>query len=153
MGARIRVAALGTIAIAAVLIVLLPKYVGGYRLELRTYFNNAEGLKPGAPVRVAGVDVGRVLSVRARPDLRDHAAEVVMDIHTVYELRIPNDAVAVVNTNGVAGESLVNIEVANAYGSPLSNGGVVKAKDVPQLTMEDYVRLFQQLAHPQPQPK
>lgn len=40
------------------------------RLEVRTYFQDARGVRAGAPVRVAGVEVGRVTDVRVRPELK-----------------------------------------------------------------------------------
>ena len=60
-----------------------------YELKLFTYFKDAQGLKAGTPVRLAGVDVGKVLSVRARPDLTPNPAEVQLVVSTPYELKIP----------------------------------------------------------------
>src|SRR5580704_8580285 len=59
------------LVIGAVLIVLMPMgYVLGHKLELKTYFQYVAGLRDGAPVRLAGVDVGKVRSVRVRPEVR-----------------------------------------------------------------------------------
>ena len=40
-------------------IFLLIKKQPQYQLEVSTYFQDAHGLRAGAPLRVAGVDVGR----------------------------------------------------------------------------------------------
>src|SRR3954464_6494503 len=76
-----------------------------HSLELRVYFQNAHGLRAGAPVKLAGVEVGRITSVRARPELHAAPAEVVMKIQTPYELRIPNDATVFLATAGLLGET------------------------------------------------
>ncbi|PYV50795.1 MAG: hypothetical protein DMG92_06460, partial [Acidobacteria bacterium] len=57
-------------------IFLVIKGPSGSRLELTTYFADAQGLRRGAPVRLAGVNVGSISDVRVRPDLRDNPAEV-----------------------------------------------------------------------------
>ena len=61
-------------AIVIVGIVAVAMFVGrakilrGHRLELKVYFKDAQGLRVGAPVRLAGVDIGSVTKVRAHPD-------------------------------------------------------------------------------------
>ena len=64
---------IGIIAVAAIaLAVMLIVAVGGQggfawdRYTLQTKFANVAGLKSGAVVRVAGVEVGKVTEVRAR---------------------------------------------------------------------------------------
>lgn len=58
-------------------------------LQLKTCFDDAQGLRAGASVQIAGVDVGIVRSVRADPQNKGCAAEVEMDIATTYELKVP----------------------------------------------------------------
>lgn len=89
----LRVAAVGALALVALIAVLLVKRPFAPELEMKAYFSNAMGLRIGAPVRLAGVDIGSVKTVRARPDLKEAPAEVVM-ILTSHDLRIPNDSVA-----------------------------------------------------------
>jgi phospholipid/cholesterol/gamma-HCH transport system substrate-binding protein len=77
----------------------------GHRLELKAYFPDALGLRAGAQVRLAGVEVGSVTSVRARPDMRDNPAEVTMLLNTPYELKLPTDSAVSLATAGVLGET------------------------------------------------
>lgn len=44
--------------------------------SLKSYFSSGSGVKAGAEVRVDGVVVGSVTSVRVRPDLGEHPVEV-----------------------------------------------------------------------------
>lgn len=119
----------------------------GHRLELKAYFQDAQGLRVGAPVRVAGIDVGLVKSVRPRTDLPQKPAEVVMDLWTPYQLQIPDDAEVSLATAGVVGQTYANIEVRSASGPPAGNGAVLKAKpSQPDVWLE----LLQRLAQPKP---
>ncbi len=117
--------------------------LGLYRQELKSCFDNVQGLRSGAAVRVAGVDVGKVIRVRADPQNKNCPAEVEMQLATTYDLRIPNDALAVIETEGVLGESFVNIDVHEASGSPIENYGYLKSKPTPKpLSMEEMLRQY-----------
>jgi phospholipid/cholesterol/gamma-HCH transport system substrate-binding protein len=85
-----------------------------HRTELRVYFQNAHGLRAGAPVRLAGVEVGTITSVRARPEMQAAPAEVTMRLRTPYELNIPNDSTVSLDTAGVLGETFAEINVLGA---------------------------------------
>jgi|KBSMisStandDraft_5_1062788.scaffolds.fasta_scaffold78546_1 phospholipid/cholesterol/gamma-HCH transport system substrate-binding protein len=101
-----------------------------HALTLKTYFTDGMGLRAGAPVRVAGVDVGSVKSVRPRAELKQAPVEVILAIRTDYELRIPDDSVASLSTSGILGPTYVNIDARNASGLPIRSGGTLKANPV-----------------------
>jgi len=69
-------------------------------LYLAACFENVRGLRIGAPVRIAGVEVGRVTAVRAQPDRQECQAQVDMTLSTAYELKVPGDARALVANDG-----------------------------------------------------
>jgi phospholipid/cholesterol/gamma-HCH transport system substrate-binding protein len=98
------------------------------RQELKSCFNDVQGLKAGAGVRIAGVDVGTVRSVRANPQNKNCPAEVEMDLATSYELRLPKDAIAAIQTAGILGETYVDIDASQASGASLENYGYLKSK-------------------------
>ena len=54
----------------AVLLFLMSGTAGLFttRITLNSYFNNAGGLRPGAPVRLNGVDIGNVINMRIVAD-------------------------------------------------------------------------------------
>ncbi|MFI5096202.1 MAG: MlaD family protein, partial [Candidatus Acidiferrales bacterium] len=64
------------------------------RQDIKSCFNDAAGLQAGAQVRIAGVDVGTVRSIRANPQNQYCPAEVEMALATIYKIRIPKDSIA-----------------------------------------------------------
>jgi phospholipid/cholesterol/gamma-HCH transport system substrate-binding protein len=113
----------------------LPRPEGGHRLELTAYFADAQGLRKGAPVRLAGLDVGRVSGVGVHPDIREHPAEVRMTLLTDYDLAIPDDSKVSLRTAGILGETYVSIDVEGA-GPRIKNGRTLKSVEVPNASAE-----------------
>jgi phospholipid/cholesterol/gamma-HCH transport system substrate-binding protein len=89
---------------------------GSYVVKAR--FTNVGALSAGAPVKMAGVAIGSVQSVRADPVKLD--AEVTLSIDKKYD-QIPDDSAAAVFTSGLIGTQFVAIQPG---GSPdmLKNG-------------------------------
>ncbi len=77
---------------------------GGYRLEAR--FDNIGGLKARAPVKSAGVVVGRVESIVL--DRETYEAKVIVEIFP--EHRFTKDTIASILTSGLLGEQYVSLE-------------------------------------------
>lgn len=77
---------------------------GSYRLEAR--FENVGGLKPGAPVSMAGVTVGRVESIDY--DMGDFKAVVRLRIDGRFD-KIPDDSDASIFTAGLLGGQYIGI--------------------------------------------
>ena len=76
------------------------------RQDIKSCFDDAGGLRAGAAVRIAGVDVGTVRSVRANPQNKNCPAEIEMALATAYEIRIPKDSLAEINTAGCSVKSM-----------------------------------------------
>ncbi|HKD44260.1 MAG TPA: MlaD family protein [Candidatus Angelobacter sp.] len=133
---------IAALAIAGVVLALALARPSNHALELKSYFKDAQGLHPGAKVRLAGVEVGSVVSVRARPELRDHPAEVVMLLQTPYELRVPNDSVVSLEFAGVLGEVFAEINVQDASGPPLEAGGVLRTQAGESPTPQQWLECF-----------
>jgi len=76
----------------------------GYHLEAR--FDNIGGLKMRAPVKAAGVVVGRVERVRFDP--KAYEAVVTLRIDPAYQFT--KDTIASINTSGLLGESYVGLD-------------------------------------------
>ena len=91
----------------------------GYRLEAR--FDNIGGLKARAPVKAAGVVVGRVESVRL--DSKTYQAIVTMRIDQGYEFT--DDTIASILTSGLLGEVYIGLD-AGGDTKMLGNGAVIK---------------------------
>jgi phospholipid/cholesterol/gamma-HCH transport system substrate-binding protein len=108
-------------------------------VQVQAYFQNVAGLQVGAPVRIAGVEVGRVTAIRVRPELRDNPAEVSISLDRSHMLDIPSDSVASLSTEGVLGPAFVDIDIRNASGPPLQNGAVLKTVSVENLTPKQFL--------------
>jgi len=127
----VRITAIACLPLLVILLLVLRQ--PAQRLVLRAYFTNAMGLKERAAVRLAGVDIGSVTSVRARPELKEEPVEVVMVLNPPYELKIPSDATAELETAGVLGETFVEIDTRSANGPPIGPNSILKTK--PTVTM------------------
>jgi phospholipid/cholesterol/gamma-HCH transport system substrate-binding protein len=94
------------------------------RITLRSYFDNAEGLRTGAPVRLEGVDIGNVTSIRIVPDKDKQLTpvEVTMKVSTKYNYALRRDSVTSLDTAGVLGETYLDIDSTQAVGLPLQDG-------------------------------
>ena len=75
-----------------------------YRLSAQ--FENVGGLKPGAPVSMAGVTIGRVESIGY--DMNLFKAVVTLRIDARYD-QIPNDSDAAIYTAGLLGGQYVGL--------------------------------------------
>jgi phospholipid/cholesterol/gamma-HCH transport system substrate-binding protein len=94
---------------------------GGETYRLEAKFDNIGGLKVRAPVKSAGVVVGRVSEIRFDSD--NYVAVVAMQVDGRY--KFPRDTFATILTSGLLGEQYVGFEVG---GDPemLKGGDVIK---------------------------
>ncbi len=84
-------------------------------------FDNIGGLKVRAPVKSAGVVVGRVGQIRF--STKNYEAEVVLNINSAY--KFPTDSSAAIMTSGLLGEQYVALE-AGAEEKMLAQGDTLK---------------------------
>jgi len=94
------------------------------RITLKSYFDNAQGLRKGAPVRLNGVDIGNVTNILIVPDKdkQQTPVEVMMKVSTKYSYAIHRDSVTSLETAGVLGEPFLDIDSLQALG-PLARDG------------------------------
>jgi len=79
----------------------------GYRINLNFGFVN--GVKVGAPVRFAGVDVGEVKKVKLEFLRQENRSNVRLEVWIRDIIKIPIDSTVWVNTLGLLGEKYVEI--------------------------------------------
>jgi phospholipid/cholesterol/gamma-HCH transport system substrate-binding protein len=101
------------------------------RIILRSYFDNAAGLRPGAPVRLSGVDVGNVAPINIVRDKPLTPVEVVMRISTKYDYAMRRDSVTSLETAGVLGETYIDIDSSQAVGGPVRDGDILPTQAHP----------------------
>jgi phospholipid/cholesterol/gamma-HCH transport system substrate-binding protein len=123
------------------IIFLMSGSTGGLfarKLLLRSYFENAAGLKDGAPVTLEGVTVGNVIHVRVIPDRNPTPVEVTMQVGHEYLNRLHTDSTASINQAGVLGDSYVDLSSSHASGPPPANDAELKASGSPSI--QDVIR-------------
>jgi phospholipid/cholesterol/gamma-HCH transport system substrate-binding protein len=94
------------------------------RITLISFFDNASGLRVGAPVRLSGVDIGNVAAIRVVPDKDKQITpvEVIMKVSTKYSFNLRRDSEASLDTAGVLGETYLDIDSSQAIGSLAQDG-------------------------------
>ena len=68
------------------------------KITLRSYIDNAGGLREGAPVRLAGVDIGNVKSIRIVEGKPTTPVEITMRVNTKYKFNLRKDSVTLLST-------------------------------------------------------
>ena len=88
---------------------------------INAYFDNIGGLKPRAPVKSAGVVVGRVSSIDF--DNKRFTARVLLSVDKKFQF--PKDTTASILTSGLLGEQYVGLE-AGGDNANLGPGDTLK---------------------------
>ncbi len=93
------------------------------RYRLVTYFDDVQGLVSGAPVRLAGRDIGAVEFVNFAPLSGDlPPVRVVMQVDEEVQDRVRSDSVARIATIGLLGDKYVEISMGTSFGRVLNDG-------------------------------
>jgi len=90
--------------------------IGGHVYEIQAEFTSAAGLRVGAAVEIAGVEVGRVKAI----ELKDNRASVSLALQK--DLKLYDDTIASIKTRGIIGEKYLAL-------SPGGGGDVLKPGD------------------------
>ena len=106
----------------------------GYSLTAR--FDNIGGLKARAPVRSAGVTVGRVTGITLDP--KTYQGVVSMDISSSFHF--PTDSSARILTSGLLGDQYIGL-TAGADDTDLAAGGTI-TRTQSALVLENLIGQF-----------
>jgi len=147
---QLRVGALvmAATAVLIMLIFLMSRSTGGlfaHKLRLRSYFENASGLKDGAPVTLEGVTVGSVIHVRVVPERNPSAVEVTMQVGKEYIHDLHTDTLATITQAGVLGDSYVDLDSTRATGPVPPDNTEIRAGGSPGI--QDVIRTSQDSLH------
>lgn len=133
-------------SITLAVLIFLMSGTGGLltrKITIKSYFDNAGGLREGAPVRLAGVDIGNVTRIRvvSEPDKKLTPVEVTMKVNTQYRENLRADSVTSLSTAGVLGETYIDIDSSQARGPEARSGAVLPTREHPDFN--DVVRASQ----------
>lgn len=111
------------VLIGIILLVYMSLRVGGIQFgreegyEISIRLDSSAGLDKDAPVRVAGVEIGRIKDIA----LQNNKAKVTMRIHP--DVKIGKDFTAVLKTKGLLGERYVELIPGSPNAPSLEPGG------------------------------
>jgi len=118
------------LVILAVFVLLIGNFqtwTSGYRLNF--IFSFVNGVKLGAPVRFAGVDVGQVEEIRFIMTPPGNKTKVQILCWLNNTVKIPADSTAWVNTLGLLGEKYIEIMPGQDYKNPLAENQALVGED------------------------
>ena len=125
---------IGAIAIIIITLVLGSKTgLGESKYYLDVVFSDVGGLRIGAPVRLAGVDVGAVVNIAfinnsVYPDKR---VKATLSILSKYKEVVDDYSLFSIKTEGLLGDKLIDIQLprdGQAYQLP-QEGGLIVGQD------------------------
>ncbi len=103
------------------------------KLEYQAAFTDVAGLSAGSPVRMGGVDIGRVLKLGYAPDASDRKIHVTFAVLSDQWQRIKQDSVASVEGKGLLGDKMLVISIGTAAKPSLQPGSVVGSREADDL--------------------
>ncbi|TRZ95465.1 MCE family protein [bacterium] len=120
--------------IGMVILVIFILLIGDFktwssRYRINFVFNFANGVKIGAPVRYAGVDVGEVSGIKLVFVPREQRSKVQIIGWVKNDLVIPADSTVWVNTLGLLGEKYIEVMPGKDYARCLKEGGTLVGTD------------------------
>ncbi|PZR17593.1 MAG: MCE family protein [Archangium gephyra] len=89
-------------------------------------FENVDGLALDSPVRLGGLNVGKVSKISFAPDLGDKRIIVQMEISNRFQERIREDSVARIAGRGVLGDKAIDISLGSPDKAVVANKGELK---------------------------
>jgi len=124
---ELKIGIVGVVSVALLTMLILA--VGGdggfftERYPLKARFNNVQGLKSGAVVRLSGKEIGTVTLVDFAGSEVEVHFEVLIDLRPI----ITTEAVAVIGALSLLGEPIIDI-TAGAGGTPLEDYAYVRVR-------------------------
>ena len=117
------------LALAAMIILLIGKERRFFESQLtyRAAFDDVDGLKLDAPVRLGGLEVGAVSSITFAPDLGDKRIQVELKVSSKFKDRVRADTVARVVGRGVLGDKAVDLSMGSPEAAVVPSGGELKS--------------------------
>jgi phospholipid/cholesterol/gamma-HCH transport system substrate-binding protein len=134
--------------IGLAILVVFVLSIGGFKTWTSGYhvkfvFNFVNGVKLGAPVRLSGVDVGRVKDIQI-VNSPEGKTKVIIVSWVKKEIKIPVDSTVWVNTLGLLGEKYVEVLPGNDYTNQLMPNEAIIGND--PIAMHEVVQFLKNIA-------
>ncbi len=100
---------------------------GSDQYKVTARFANVAGLKAGASVEIAGVGIGKVSKI----DIEDY--EAVVDLMINPEIKLQEDVIASIRTQGIIGDKYIKINPGGAEEYIENNGEILETESAIEL--------------------
>ncbi|MFI5302314.1 MAG: MlaD family protein [Polyangiales bacterium] len=102
-------------------------------IKLNTTFDDVAGLKPGAPVRMGGVDVGSVEAVTFGTAAKDKRLHVRFNVISDAVDRVRKDSTVTISNKGLLGDKMLEVSQGSPEMPAIDSNG-----EVPSIAPEDF---------------
>jgi len=103
------------------------------KVQYETSFTDVAGLGAGSPVRMGGVDIGRVVKVGYASESSDRQIHITFAVLSDQWMRIKEDSIATIEGKGLLGDKMLVISIGSAKKASLSPGGHVGSHEAEDL--------------------
>lgn len=124
---------LGVFVLAGILFLIIMLYLIGKNqdlfsstFQLKTRYENVQGLVPGNNVRYAGIEAGTVRRIEV---LNDTLVEVVLIVQNKMKPFIRKNAVTSIGTDGLMGNKVINIVASREAADIVEAGDVLASQE------------------------
>jgi ABC-type transporter Mla subunit MlaD len=137
---------LGGILLTIVVIFTLGKDKGltQSKFKITVLYRDVGGLMEGAPVRLAGVNIGNVSRIGfLDEEVKGRRVRVILNIFDTYKDQLDVNAAFFIKTEGVLGEKLIEIDVMD-FGKKLDLNQAIMGEDT--MDVQDLAKVFARTA-------
>ncbi len=96
--------------------------------RLRTSFTNTGGLRVGSPVRMGGITVGTVTSVRFGTTNNDPRLYVDFELTREALIRVRRNSIAEIGSKGLLGDKALDVSIGDPSQPAVENNGVIEGR-------------------------
>ena len=124
------------LALAGLVIFIIGKERNFFdrQVTLMGAFADVDGLQLDAPVRLGGLQVGRVTHIEFATDLEDKRILVTLQIAEKFHDRVRKDSIARVTNRGILGDKAVDISLGTPAAERLEDGAEITTGASGELT-------------------
>jgi phospholipid/cholesterol/gamma-HCH transport system substrate-binding protein len=98
-------------------------------MSLHAKFSDISGLRNGAAVRLAGLDVGTVTGIEFPANIEQREVWIHMRVAERFRERIRGDSVATISSMGLLGDKFIALSIGSHGRNPLEDGSWLDAVD------------------------
>jgi len=94
-------------------------------VNLHTSFEDIAGLREGAAVKLSGLNVGVVTSIRFPKDLKEKRVHVSMKLASRYSERVRGDSTATIKGAGLLGDKFIELTIGSESRPVIEDGSTI----------------------------